>query len=77
MDKEKTIITISKDHRLKIEFDNKNNIINIFGNSNGLKYLGEVCLELSKEKSFEHWHLSYEFYTLTEGSIETIIHHTK
>ena len=77
MGKEKTTVKIAKDHYLKIEFDKKNNLINIFGNSDGLKYLSEVCLGLSEKKSPEHWHLSYEFYTLAEGSTETIIHRTK
>jgi len=49
-------------------------MIDIFGNRKGLKYLGEVCLKLSRKKIPEHWHFSHAFYTLTEDSIETIIH---
>jgi hypothetical protein len=63
----------AKGHFLEITLDKKNNTVNITGNDSGLKYLSEVCALLIKKNKPEHWHLSYEFYTLSQGSIETVI----
>lgn len=66
-------IVKEKNHFLEVKIDSKRDIVNISGNKEGLKYLGEVCLKLSETVEQEHWHLSYAFYTLTKDSKELIV----
>lgn len=61
-------------YKLRVSFDKEHKEIKIIGNSDGLKYLSEVCQRIiGKVGPSGHWHFSASSYTLDKGSIDLVI----
>ncbi len=48
-------VPMPKNAKLKFTFEE--NIVGIFGNAEGLKYFGELCIQLADNPSINHIHL--------------------
>jgi hypothetical protein len=61
-------------YKLRVNFNKKRNEIEIIGNSDGLKYLSEICQRIiGKTDPSGHWHFSDSFHTLDKDSVDLII----
>jgi len=68
---------VPQPYNAKLKFIFKNNEVGIFGNPEGLKYLGQLCLQLSENpKTIGHIHLDKSVpkdTLLTEDSLIAFI----
>jgi len=63
-----------KPRKITIQFVQTEQEISILGNTEGLRYLADVCLRIiGKAPPGNHFHLMPEMENLEKGSIKTVV----
>lgn len=68
--------SVSKPQNAVISFTYKKGVVGIYGNSEGLKYLGQLCINLAENPQINHIHLDKSVpgdTLLTEDSLIAFI----